>query len=312
MRKIAVIGAGDHSVRYHLPALREYDRRHPGKIELTALCDIRREHGEAICRKFGLKQYFNDIDIMMEETVPEGVIAITPIKITKDVILKLLPNNVPILMEKPPGMNLTEAKEICEAIERTGIWVMISVNRRFLPALTMAKQVLAGRPMEIIHAKMLRHGRAEPNFFFETAFHAVDVLRLLARDVRDYTVRTRKVAGVICYHVHFIFESGVEGRLDVIPNCGCRSESYEIFGVDYRVQVNATEDVAGNVILWKEGVIAEKKEIPYKSNFVTNGTYGETVEFLSALQNGRAPLPSPQDIMETVEICARVQKEFVQ
>ena len=98
--------------------------------------------------------------------------------------------------------------------------------------------------------------------------------------------------------------------MEVIPNCGCRSETYDFFGADYRVPANATEDESGTVKLWEGSTISETKEIQHDPNFVSNGTYAEPDEFLSALQEDRDPNPMLKDVLQSVELCDQILKEF--
>ncbi len=309
MLKIAVIGAGDHSVRYHLPALREYVKRNPGNVELTGLCDLRHEHGKAMCRRFGFKNYYDNIDNMMTLEKPDGIVAITPMHITKDVVKQLLHCRAYVLMEKPLGTTLDEAREICMTVEQSKSRVMVSVNRRFNPMIGTSINYLGDRPLEFIRATMLRHKRIEPKFFFETAMHSVDVLRHYAGDVKSYSVMARKVRMVNWYTVHFVFQRGVTGILEVIPNCGCRAESYELFGADYRILAEVTEDEMQKVTLWECGQITQSQELLTDPQFVCNGTYQETEEFISSILQNRHPKPTPHDVLQSVELCSQIQQE---
>jgi predicted dehydrogenase len=57
---------------------------------------------------------------------------------TKEIAARMIRAAIPLLMEKPPGATPDEAREIVELVKGTGAWVMVSMNRRFDPALRAA------------------------------------------------------------------------------------------------------------------------------------------------------------------------------
>ena len=309
MLKIVVIGAGGHSRQNHLPALKKYLELCPGEMELSALCDLNREQAEAISKEYGFKRFYTDIDEMLSVEKPDGCIAITPHSVTKNVVSQIIPTGIPLLMEKPLGATLEEARDICAMVEKTKARVMVSMNRRFNPVLTAASSYITGRPLEYMRTVMLRHNRTAPKFFFATAIHAVDAMRHIAGDVKDYSVTTRKVDGINWYNVQLFFESGTYATLEVMPTCGCVSECYEMFGPDYRVLADVMEDGPNKATFWDSGQPVQSDE-PAKDmpDFVKNGTYAETMEFISSIKENRAPYPVPKDVLQSAELCYSIQK----
>jgi predicted dehydrogenase len=311
MSRIVVIGAGQHSRRNHLPALKKYASLRPDQVELTALCDLRRDHVEAVYQEYGFKTFYTDIDEMLATECPDGCIAITPISETKRIASQIISAGIPLLMEKPVGATLEEAKEICALVRKEKARVMVSMNRRFSPALSAARSFISDRPLAYIHGQMLRHARIEPEFFFGTAIHAIDAMRHIAGDVRDHVVTTRRVDGVTWYTVQLAFESGATGTLDVMPNCGCVSETYQMFGPGYRVLAEVTEGSDPKAVLWECGQISQS-DAPTTGmpDFVQNGSYNETIEFISSLNDNRDPRPSPADVLQSVELCQCIQEDI--
>ncbi|RKX33045.1 MAG: hypothetical protein DRP71_11070 [Verrucomicrobia bacterium] len=307
MIKLVVIGAGDHSRLNHLSALQRYVRERPGEVVLSALCDLRRDHVESVSRQYGFERSYTDIDEMLAHESPDGCIAITPVSVTKEVTVRLLAEGIPLLIEKPPGANLKEAEAINEQAKRSGIPVMVSMNRRFAPVIAHARTAVAGRRIEQIRATMLRTGRVEPEFFYGTGMHALDAMRHLAGDIGDYTARSREVEGVRWYSVEMEFIGGARGQLDVMPTCGCVSEQYELLGPDYRVQAQFMGDGSGTVNTWADGK-AETKVLRTDETreFEENGAYDEAVEFIASIREKRQPYPSPEMVLQSVEICEQI------
>ncbi len=306
---VAVIGGGDHSSANHLPALAKYVALNPGNAKLAAFCDLRREVAENVSREYGFARIYTDLEEMLGAERLDACIAVTPISATAAVAMRIISAGIPLLMEKPPGATPGETARICNLAESRNARVMVSMNRRFDPAIVAARSWKAEHPFQYLRATMLRHARREADFFTGTAIHCVDAVRSIAGDIRDYSVRFRQAEGVSWYCVDVEFSNHATGTLEVMPNCGSHSESYEIFGAGYRLLAIADGNESENFTAWENGRIA-KRDVPTEEmpRFVRNGTYAETIEFLSAVRENRNPSPSPTEVRQSVEICRQIQQ----
>ena len=121
----------------------------------------------------------------------------------------------------------------------------------------------------------------------------------------------REVDGIRWFTVHLTFQSGTIGVLEVLPTAGSVAESYEMFGPEYRMLVQAGGIDAGRVRCWENGrLVVEEAPARDLPDFVQNGAYDETVEFISALREDRPPHPSPAEVLQTVELCHRIAGTF--
>lgn len=312
--RIAFIGAGQHSRQYHLPAISRYCSLHPHEIELAALCDLQRETAQSAGREYGFQRIYTDAAKMLEGEKLDGCIAITPIEVTASIARQVISAGVPLLMEKPPGLSYEEAEIITSLAKGSSNRVMVSMNRRFDPAIRNIISRQSGRPLEYIKAVMLRHNRRESEFFYRTALHGVDAIRAIAGEIRHYAVSgSRLLNGGRWHTVNFTMASGAVGWLEVFPNCGCQAEQYEIFGPGYRMLARAGTVDSGNFTEWNNGEIIYSEESGEGTDpFVINGTYDETVEFISSLKEKRPPYPSLTDVLPSVKICQDIGEEFSQ
>ena len=307
MLKLVLLGAGSHCQGNHLPSLARYVTEHPGEVALAGLCDLRREHAETMARKYGFARVYTDLEKMLEKERPDGCVAITPIPITAEIAARVIRAGVPLVMEKPPGETPEQAREIVELVAETGARVMVSMNRRFDPGLRAALDWKGDRPVEYLRGTIVRHNRREEIFVEGTAIHPLDAMREIAGDVADHSVQEREVDGVRWFTVHLTFRSGAIGVLEVLPTAGSVAESYEMFGSDYRAFVQAGGIDAGVVRCWQDGqLVVEEEPTRDQPDFVQNGAYDETVEFISALKENRPPHPSPAEVLQTVELCHRI------
>ena len=310
MLKLVLLGAGSHSQGNHLPALARYVSLHPEGVRLVGLCDLRQQHAEAMARRYGFERVYVDLDEMLRQERPDGCIAVTPIPVTTQIAARVLRAGVPLLMEKPPGATVEEARQIVHLAEQSGVRAMVSMNRRFDPALRTALKWKGSRPLEYVRATILRRGRREPDFMQGTAIHPLDTMREIAGDVLDYRANIRQVGDVHWFVVRLTFKSGALGTLDVLPTVGSAAELYEIFGSDYHALVRAGGMDSGQVRCWENDHLVVKDD-PARGmpGFVRNGTYDETVEFITALKEDRAPHPSPVEVLQSVELCHRIAEQ---
>jgi predicted dehydrogenase len=311
MVKLVVLGAGNHSRRNHLPALARYAAAHPSEVELAALCDLRREHAARTAREFGFARAYDDLEAMLDREQPDGCIAITPIPVTAAVATRVIGAGVPLLMEKPPGATLGEARALARLCEEQGASVMVSVNRRFDPAVQAARAWWGERRLVYLHARMARVGRVETDFVYGTAIHAVDAMRALAGDVDRFQTHEMCAGAQRWCVVRMRFCSGAYGVLEILPSTGGVAESYALFGDGAEAMAGTGEHDAGTVRCWEGGVLVLEDELAAGAPFcVRNGTYAETTAFIEALRERRAPQPSPVEVLQSVEICARIQEEM--
>lgn len=310
MIRIVLLGAGNHSRQNHLPALARYVAEHPGQVKLAAVCDLDRERAKEAAQTFGFAHAYTALADMLRAERPDGCVAVTPIPATVDVAAEVIRAGVPLLMEKPPGADVEQARQLVDLVDRTGARVMVSVNRRFDPALRAALAWWGGRPLVYLHASIQRVNRREPEFMYGTAIHPLDAMRAIAGDVCGSEVTVRQVDGVPWYVVRLGFAGGTYGLLEVLPTAGCMGEAYELFGDRTRARIGAGDADSGAVHCWLDGeqVVAQEPAAG-QPTFVRNGAYNETAAFIAALREGKAMAPSPADVLQSVELCAQIQQQ---
>lgn len=309
MLKMVIVGAGSHSRENHLPSLARYAREHPGQIELAGLCDLRREHAGEMAAQYGFARAYVDLDEMLDEVQPDGCVAVTPIPVTREVATRVIQAGVPLLMEKPPGATAAEARQIVELVHRTGAHVMVSMNRRFDPALRVALDWWGDRPLRYVRGTIVRVNRREPEFFYGTAIHPLDALREIAGDVSEVSVEERRDGEVRWYAVRLVFECGAAGALEVLPTAGSMGEFYELYGPGCRALVRAGGPDTGEVRCWEEGrLVVDENPTLGELTYVRNGSYAETSAFIGSLDGNLPVHPTPGEVLQTVELCERIEQ----
>lgn len=298
MLNIALVGAGGHSLGCHAPALRLYADRNPGRIALAAVCDLDPAKAARAAAQFGFREAVTTINALgaVGEARPDALVAILPIPVMAAITPSLLRLGIPLLIEKPLGPGLVEAQALCDAVASAGAAdrVMVSLNRRFDPGVTMALEWLRRQgPMRHVHGLMMRAARTEPDFVWGTGIHLVDALwhaagplhlqagRAVCPGGRSDTWRTAELTG----------RDGCLVRCDIQPAGGEWEERIRIAGDGYCVDIRT-----GVLPPWRVRAVRDMKleleagSPPGEPPCVANGAYAETAAFVDAVETGR-PMP---------------------
>ena len=319
MLKIVLVGVGDWATHVHGPALSHYASEHPGEVDLAAVC-VRKStaRAEEFCRRFGFRRVYTDLDMMIDTEKPGACWVITPIGETRAVAGHLIEREVPVLFEKPPGASLAEAQELAAISRRMGTPNMVGFNRRWAPCTRKALEWAATHgPVEHIHARMLRVDRMDEQFAYGTGIHLLDCVRALGeaaagplRSAR--TTRRQSGAGVWNFHVDLSFGSGATARCDILPACGMLDESYTLYGPRHTIACRlpwsgGAVKSDGEAQLWVDGEMTDSQRWPVEPLHLSSGFYGEAVEFIAVLKEGRRPSPAAEEAVDSVALAEAVQ-----
>jgi predicted dehydrogenase len=312
---LALVGCGEHAETGHAIPLARYKSEHPDEIALVAACDIRIERAQKFCERYGFKAAYGTIDELLLREEVDGCIAVVPPERISETGILLLNRRVPCVVEKPLGSDSAEVEALAKNAVESGTPNMVSVNRRFMPFLNRGLQ-WAGDAGSIryVHCAIARHARAEPEFIWATAVHAVDTLRYIAGEVGEFKYRTMKAGATrtAWYAIDLHFQSGVEGRIDVLPTAGIVEETYNLFGEGFHVSVTCPFGRKRCWSAYSNGeLVTEESASADTPEDLLNGCYHETAAFIRALQDGSVPQPSIADVAPSVEICMSIAEEQI-
>lgn len=312
--RLALVGCGEHSELSHAAPLARYAAGRPGEIELAAACDLDLSRAERFCREYGFARAYASLDELLASERLDGCVTVMPVAHTTGVAAKVLERGIPCVIEKPMGTSLEEVERLAEAARRTGTPHMVSVNRRFMPYLNRAAGwAREAGPLQFVRATMVRHRRDEPAFIWETALHALDALRHVAGEIKDYGATLHRPEGLSAdwYLVSLDFEGGARGRLEVLPTAGVIEESYELFGEGFRARVVAGSGPQRSLHCWRGGRL-EVEEFADEATpeDLRSGAFEEVLEFVGALRDGRRPAPTVEDVLPSSRVCFRIAGEL--
>ena len=303
--RIGLIGCGEHSEIGHAIPLARYASTHPGTISLLAACDLRRERVEMFCHKYGFAQPYEQSDDLLANEQLDVCIAVVPVERISEIGTKLLEANMPCVVEKPLGATLAQAQRLRDIARATNTSNMVSVNRRFMPLLIRGVEwSRASGCLRYVRCTMLRHARTEPDFLRFTAIHALDTMRFIGGEISAAEIRSLTPTTPRWFAIDLQFETGVQGRIDVLPTAGLAEETYELDGDGFRAVITSPFGQQRSLRCYQENRLVQEEIAGIETpEDVTQGFYGEATELIEALSHGKRPKPSIEDVFPSVELC---------
>ncbi|GAA2512177.1 Gfo/Idh/MocA family oxidoreductase [Streptomyces thermolineatus] len=244
LKRAAVVGLGGQATEDHLPGLADCQF-----AELVAVCDTDPARAATRAKTHAVPGY-TDLKAMLEREQPDFVITAVPHHAGREVIETCAAAGVHVMKEKPFATGPEEAAELVELCARTGIELMVTVQRRFHPIYTAALQLLEqiGTPY-LVEGRYTFHcpdpaagwrGQAKlagGGCLADMGYHLIDLLiwylglpdRVLAHTSAcampgaDYDAEDTAL-------VHLAYDSGLYGSLLISRSAGPKAERLTVTG----------------------------------------------------------------------------------
>ena len=132
--RIAIIGFGLVGLR-HAEALEKVDG-----VQLCAVADPSDEQEQASAKAV---PHFDQLDKLIENTSPDGVILATPTTLHATHARLCIDADIPVLIEKPLAINAIEGRAIVQHAQAKNVQIMVGHHRRFNPIIQKAHKVIS-------------------------------------------------------------------------------------------------------------------------------------------------------------------------
>lgn len=307
--KLCTIGCGGHSTDVHGPAQQKFATHHPDLVQLVACCDLDSTRARNYAQQFGFTRHYTAINEMLTRERPDAVILIAPTQLTMRLAMPILEANIPLMLEKPPGLTLDELDQLTAAAKRHNTPQLVAFNRRFMPVIARARALLDGLKLSSssIHYEQIRVQRTDPDFS-TTAIHALDAGLYLAGSPllrASFTWHNHASLGatVATVNITGVFYSGACIQWKIHPVGGLDVERATIHARDHSLEIalpTGLKSPPGFLRHWHERhLVLDEAFTPPNQN----GFYQETAAFITALAT-QSPLPAPnfQDCRQSVAL----------
>ena len=304
MLRIGLIGAGWHAQGDHAPALRccADDDEFRGRVELTGVCDIDPAKASELVARVGFRRAYDSIAAMLSDV--DAVLAIVPAAAMTAALQPIIEHSRPVLIEKPLGRDIDEARRIAQMLDNHPH--MVSLNRRFDPAVTMARQWLMQQsPPDIVLASMVRQNRLEGDFPWSTGIHLTDLLCFLFGPIQLTRGHRR---GRSWYG--FVERNGeIFMSIEIRPAADRVDEIIQCAGHDWSASITTGTHQPWQVYgcVGGETIAMKSSADPATPPHVRNGTVAETAAFLRGVLSNEMAGPTVADAMPGTELAAAMQ-----
>ena len=135
--RVGIVGPGFWTDVMYLPAF----AKHPHS-EVVAICGRNKERTKAFADEHNIPNYFTDYETMYNSGLIDAVVISTGNNTHYDMTMKALDAGLHVLCEKPLAMNPTEANEMAQKAEETGLKCLVPFTYRFMPTARYIKQLI--------------------------------------------------------------------------------------------------------------------------------------------------------------------------
>ncbi|MBI3971931.1 MAG: Gfo/Idh/MocA family oxidoreductase [Chloroflexi bacterium] len=317
--RAAFIGAGMMANKAHYPAVAALE-----DVEVVAICDLDATRREETADQYGIKDRYDDYRAIVDRQDIDVVYAILPPVPLERIVIDCLLSGKHVFTEKPPADNLAAVRRMAEAARRSGSLSMTGYNRRFCPAIRLARQrVEAQGPITLItgeyHKPQLHRkpGWGASSWLIADVVHAIDTVRWLGGPVAAVWALARtdfddpwvnRAAALID------FAGGATGTISSSYASGNRVERFEIHGQGIAAHI---EGVPGKV--WpptarilrsdtSEVEVLDPATVAGSDDFVyAYGFWHEHRSFVDCVKTGTVPEPNLDYSVDLMELMTTIE-----
>lgn len=269
------------------------------EIEVVACCDLDKEKALYTAKRFGLKEYFTNLDKMLESVQAEAAIIISYPNVQAELTKKCLEAGLHVFCEKPIVTSMAEAKMLQDIQNKyPEKHIVVGFQKRFAPYTNKIKDIITKKEFgkaSYIFAKFANGYRESTSELLRVgAIHSFDLAHYLIGDVDEVFTHTyEQEDGKVNFAVSVKFLNGAVGNF-YLSSLGTWSSK----GVEYlEVRGDQNYVILDNLreLTWQKAPLfsAEKgttdsvEQVPSPSEYLEpNYSHVTGKEYLTFYQNG--------------------------
>ncbi len=234
MLRAGFIGAGGRSQSAHYPAV----ERLPD-VDMVAVCELDEARLAQVTERYDFPHVYTNHRAMLSEVELDVVYCVMHEKWLLQPALDCLRAGKHIFMEKPPGKNSGETRQLLDTAVEHDVYAMVGYQRRYTTVVREAMRRVHGKgPVSLavttFNKKMLFDKPGYSTTLWDDVTHVVDLLRYMVRSEPVEVTRYRdKFDSVDWNHYTALvrFDSGATGVVFGNRASGGRVLSAELHGV---------------------------------------------------------------------------------
>lgn len=197
-KPIMIIGAGGIVHDAHLPAYKK------AQWDIAGIFDLNFEKAQHLANLFGITRVYNSLEELIAEAPKDVIFDIAVPASVLPTVLNLLPKNAMLMMQKPMGENIQEAKEILRICMDKNFIAAVNFQMRFIPSVATAKKIIESGLIGELHDIEIKMNIYHPWHLWEFLFkiprmemlyhsiHYMDLMRYFFGDPKGVYAKTLK------------------------------------------------------------------------------------------------------------------------
>lgn len=312
MLKVGLLGAGRIG-RVHAINIAGHARS-----QLVAVSDVNENAAHSLADAYGAKA--NSSDAILADASIDAVLIATSTDTHSDLIEKATAAGKAVLCEKPVDLSLERAQRCLDAVDKTGVPVMIGFNRRFDPNFSATRASIAageiGKPELLSITSFdpapppVAYVKVSGGLFRDMMIHDFDMANFLMGNMpktvhaAGTSIVDPEIGKVGDVDTAVVTLTYADGRIAVIKN-----SRRAVYGYDQRVEILGSEGLlsAGNVLentvskATKQGVTSAKPEFFFLERYM-RAYAAEWNAFVAAILDGAAIPVSLKDGVDALSL----------
>ncbi|QXH48310.1 Gfo/Idh/MocA family oxidoreductase [Pseudomonas xanthosomatis] len=308
--KVAIVGAG-YMASEHLKAFEA-----TGEAQVVGITSRTRERAQALVADHEGIEVFDSLEVMYEKTRADIVVVTVTELHMADVAKRCFEFPWLVLLEKPAGYNLADARDIQQAAHAKKARVHVALNRRAYSSTRQALDVLKGnegpRFIKVLdqqdqHAALTIHNNPPlmvENYMFANSIHLIDYLRVLGRgevvSVENIVKWDPAAPGIVLASI--TFSSGDTGLYEGVWN-GPGPWVITVNTPDNRLEMRPLEQVS---VQLKGERRSQALDIEEADSLYKPGLLFQAQQAILASQGQANVLPDIDDSFKSMELVASI------
>jgi len=312
MLKAGFIGAGPRAMSAHYPSVYRLD-----EVERVAVCELDQSKLEAAAAKYSIPSIFTDHGEMLDSVDVDIVYCVMNEKWLLQPALDCLKAGKHLFIEKPPGADSEETRQLLAAAEANDVYVMVGLQRRFAAVTREAVRRVADKgPVSLATTTFNKQqlggdGKEFSTTLWNDVVHIVDLLRYMAGGEASEVTAYRDCFGGESrnhYTALIRFDNGSTGVVFGNRASGGRVLRSELHGVGIGCymkipeEIEILEDNKSRVLRGWEVDDVDEKDVPRYE-----GTLTMHEHFVDCVVNGKTPLTDLRDVIHSIDLVDRIE-----
>ena len=295
---------------------------------LVAISDVSEPAVTSIAAELGVSNSYINYHDLISDTEVEGVVIVSPTSTHKEIVLEAAKQRKAIFCEKPLSISLDEARVMCDAVQKSGVFFQMGFMRRFDKGYVAAKsKIEAGGIGTPVVFKSSTRDPYRPSLEYldpahsggllvDCGIHDLDLARWFMGEIAS----VYSIGGTLAYPemktigdidnaiTSLYFESGALGVIDLSRN--------GVYGYDIRTEILGT---AGTLkigylretpilIMTKDGI--NHDTVPYFTERFEQAYITQLQDFVNNLLRGKPPAVTCADGVAALRASAAATLSF--